>query len=355
MKKYYTRACNFYYGNNAKLKIKKKLALPLCGNSNISFDKIEIITRTKNNTTSKIINLKKINKLNGLLKKKIKIDLKKITMKRKNFLNNVNFLEPSIMGILNLTPDSFSDGGKFNKKKKSKIHTVSMIKDGANIIDVGGESTKPGSKTISSQMEWKRIKHTIKGFKKKYKNTCLSIDTRKKEIMLKTAKHHVDLINDVSGFNYDSQSLSEIKKYNVPKVLHHMQGTPNTMQKNPIYKNVLLDIYDFFEIGIKKINDKKIILDPGIGFGKNLKHNLTLISEISLFHSLGLPILVGTSRKRFISQISGRYDSKERIGGTLASVLFLLSQGVQIFRVHNVNEVKQGIMVFKSILANFKN
>ena len=173
--------------------------------------------------------------------------------------------------------------------------------------------------------------------------------------MLKTIKYQVDLINDVSGFNHDSQSLSKIKKYNIPKVLHHMQGTPNTMQKNPIYKNVLLDIYDFFEKGIKKINDKKIILDPGIGFGKNLKHNLTLISEISLFHSLGLPILVGTSRKRFISQISGSYDSRERIGGTLASVLFLLSQGVQIFRVHNVNEVKQGIMVFRDILSNFKN
>ena len=141
----------------------------------------------------------------------------------------------------------------------------------------------------------------------------------------------------------------QIKKYNVAKVLHHMQGTPNTMQKNPKYKNVLLDIYDFFE---KKINNdfdnSKIILDPGIGFGKNLKHNLTLISNISLFHSLGFPILIGTSRKRFINQISGNYDSKDRTGGTIASVLFLLSQGVQIFRVHNVNEVKQGILVLKN-------
>ena len=126
-------------------------------------------------------------------------------------------------------------------------------------------------------------------------------------------------------------------------------------KKKPKYKNVLLDIYDFFENGIKKIDNKKVIIDPGIGFGKNLKHNLTLISKISLFHSLGFPILVGTSRKRFISQLSGVNDSKERIGGTVASVLFLLSQGVQIFRVHNVNEVKQGILVFKKILSNFKN
>ena len=121
------------------------------------------------------------------------------------------------------------------------------------------------------------------------------------------------------------------------------------MQKNPTYKNVLLDIYDFFEKKIKDLNDKKIILDPGIGFGKTLKHNLTLISKISLFHSLGFPILVGTSRKRFINQISGEYDSNDRTGGTLASVLFLLSQGVQIFRVHNVREIKQGIMVYEKI------
>ena len=173
--------------------------------------------------------------------------------------------------------------------------------------------------------------------------------------MINSLSFGANLINDVSGFNYDNCSLLKLKKYNIPKVLHHMQGTPDTMQKKPKYKNVLLDIYDFFEDNIKKIDNKKIILDPGIGFGKNLKHNLTLISKISLFHSLGLPILLGTSRKRFISQISGINDSRERIGGTVASVLFLLSQGVQIFRVHNVNEVKQGILVFSKILSYLKN
>ena len=129
-----------------------------------------------------------------------------------------------------------------------------------------------------------------------------------------------------------------------------MQGTPNTMQKNPKYFNVLLDIYDFFEKKIEEIKEnQKIIIDPGIGFGKKLKHNLILISNISLYHSLGYPILIGTSRKKFIGQLANKYDSRERIGGTLASVLYLLSQGVQIFRVHNVKEVKQGITVFKEI------
>ena len=170
--------------------------------------------------------------------------------------------------------------------------------------------------------------------------------------MINSIKYGADIINDVSGFNFDKSSLFNLKKFKIVKVLHHMQGTPNTMQNKPKYNNVLLDIYDYFEEGIKKINDKNLILDPGIGFGKNLKHNLTLISNISLFHSLGFPILVGTSRKRFISQISGLNDSKERTGGTIASVLFLLSQGVQIFRVHDVNEIKQGILVFEKILKN---
>ena len=353
MIKYYTRACNFKYGPVARKLINNKKALPLCGNKYISFEEIEVITRTRKKIQSRFIHYKKINTLSTSLKIKVKKDLKNITSKRKQFLKHVNFAEPSIMGILNLTPDSFSDGGKFNKNSKSIKHINEMIASGATIIDVGGESTRPGSKTVNPEVEWKRVKFVIKKFKKKYKKTCLSIDTRKSSLMINSIKHGVDLINDVSGFNYDQNALSKLKKYNIAKVLHHMQGTPNTMQKNPTYKNVLLDIYDFFERNINKnFDNKKIVLDPGIGFGKNLKHNLILISKISLFHSLGLPILVGTSRKRFINQISGKYDSNDRTGGTIASVLFLLSQGVQIFRVHNVKEVKQGILVFKKIISN---
>ena len=353
MTKYYTRACNFKYGSIARKLIKNKSALPLCGDKNISFSEIELITRNKNKIFSKIINYKKISSLSVSQKNQVKKDLKNIISKRKNFLNNINFKEPSMMGVLNLTPDSFSDGGKFNKNNKSLKRISEMILSGAKIIDVGGESTRPGSKTINPEVEWQRVQFVIKKFKKKYKKVSLSIDTRKSDVMIKSINCGVDLINDVSGFNYDQNALSKLKKYNIAKVLHHMQGTPNTMQINPKYQNVLLDIYDFFEKSIKtNFDNKKIILDPGIGFGKNLKHNLTLISKISLFHSLGFPILIGTSRKRFINQITGKYDSNDRTGGTIASVLFLLSQGVQIFRVHNVKEVKQGMLVFKKILFN---
>ena len=354
MFKYYTRACNFYYGKQAGLLIKKKEAFPLCGNKNIAFNNIEIFRRDKKKKVkSKFINIKEIKYLKADEKKKILKDLKKITSKRKNFIKNLNFSTPSIMGILNMTPDSFSDGGKFNNSLKSFKHIKKMINSGAKIIDIGGESTRPGSKEVNPKIEFKRLKKVLEKFKKKYKKISLSLDTRKTEIMVQGIKFGADLINDVSGFEYDRNSLIVARNNKVSKVLHHMKGTPNTMQLNPSYKNVLLDIYDFFENSLKtKFKDKKVILDPGIGFGKTLKHNLTLISKISLFHSLGLPLLVGTSRKKFINQISGKYDSKKRLGGTIASVVFLLSQGVQIFRVHDVNEINQGILVFNKIILN---
>ena len=348
MKKYYTRACNFYYGNISKNLVKKKLSLPLCGNKNISFDKIEIFLRDKKKITSKIIEINKIKTLSSTIKNKVYYDIKNITSKRK--FNK----QPNIMGILNMTPDSFSDGGNYNKKEKALKKIKSMIKSGANIVDIGGESTRPGSKIIPVKQEWRRIIEVVKKFKKIYPKTMLSIDTRKSEIMFEAIKYKADIINDISSYNFDKRSIEVIKKKNVWKVVHHTQGIPQTMQDNPKYKNVLLDVYDFFEAEIKRLkitkHPNKIILDPGIGFGKKLKHNLILINKISLFHSLGFPILIGTSRKKFISQISEKFDTIERIGGTLSSVLFTLSQGVQIFRVHNVEEIKQGILVFKRLL-----
>ena len=352
MRNYYTRACNFYYGQQAQNLVKKKLALPLCGNKNLAFNHIEILSRDKK---IKLIHIKKINTLEKKLKQIIQHDIKKIILKKKNLSQNLNFSEPLIMGILNLTPDSFSDGGLFNKSNKASLHIKNMIDKGASIIDVGGESTRPGSKNISLKTEWKRLEKVVTNFKKNYPKILLSIDTQKSEIMVKAIKNKSDLINDISGFEYDANAIEKIKHINVWKVLHHMQGTPNTMQINPKYKNVLLDLYDFFEKKIntdfKKFKYKKFIIDPGIGFGKNMKHNLILMSKISLFHSLGFPLLIGTSRKKFISQISGSVDSKERIGGTIASVLYTLSQGVQIFRVHNVHEVKQAILVYKKIIS----
>ena len=350
MKKYYTRVCNFYYGNTSKKLIKQKKTLPLNGNPKISFDHIEILSRN----SKKKIHIKDIKKLSKFFKVKIKNDLKKIIKKKKNF-SNFNFKHiPNIMGVLNLTPDSFSDGGKFKKKNLGYKHAVYLFKSGTNIIDVGGESTRPGSREIKIKIEWNRIKSIIKKFGKKIP---LSLDTRKSEIMERGIRAGVQLINDTSGLKHDKQSINVIKKYKVPFVIHHIQGTPTTMQIKPKYKNVLLDIYDFFEekikyLRFKGIKHKHIIVDPGIGFGKNLKHNMKLIGNISIFHSLGFPILLGISRKRFIKDISGKNDSDKRLGGTVSSSLFAMMQGVQILRVHDVNDIIQGIKVFKKLIKN---
>ena len=350
MIKYYTRACNFFYGSKSKILIKKKLALPLCGEKSISFNQIEILSKNKKKISSKILNIKKIKKLPLVLKKKVLADIKKITSKRKFYSKKSHIL----MGVLNMTPDSFSDGGKFNSFKKASQRIHALKNAGADIIDIGGESTRPGSKVVEDKKELKRVKKLIKKFKKKFPKTLLSIDTRKSLIMDYSIKEKADIINDVSCFKFDKKSFSTVSNKNLWKVIHHMQGTPQTMQINPKYNHVLLDIYDFFEEEIKKFEAdkycKKLILDPGIGFGKKLKHNLMIFNKISVFHSLGFPILIGTSRKRFINQISGKYDTKERIGGTLSSILYCFSQGIKVFRVHNVNEIKQGLLVFESIL-----
>ena len=350
MKKYYTRACNFYYGSISKEKIRKKLSIPLNGNNLISFDTIEIITRKY----KKKIHIKEIKNQSNKIKKKIKEDVKLIVGKKKfKGLNFLNF--PILMGIINLTPDSFSDGGKYNKKNSGFNHAKNLLKKGCKILDIGGESTRPGAKDINKIIEWKRINKILKKLKKL--NKFISLDTRKSWIMEKGINNKVNLINDVSGLEYDANTLNVLKKYKIPFVIHHMKGTPKNMQKNPKYKNILLDIYDFFENKIKKIRSlgikhNNIILDPGIGFGKNLKQNMTLINNISIFYSLGFPIMLGVSKKRFIKDLSGNNDSKERLGGTISSSLYAMTQGIQILRVHDVNEVNQSIKVFKSL--NFK-
>ena len=347
MPSYYTRVCNFYFGSKSRNLIKKKKTLPLNGNNEISFDKIEIIKR--NNV--KKISFKQIKNLPYKLKKIVKNDLSVIT-KKKSFKDLSLKKIPNIMGILNITPDSFSDGGKFHEDDLALNQLRHLFKCGADLVDIGGESTRPGSKPISSKVEWNRIKNILKKIGKK---NFISLDTRKSEIMEKGVKLGVRLINDVSGLSFDKNTIIFLKKYKIPFVLQHSLGNPDVMQIKPKYENVLLDIYDFFykkikylrKIGIKHNN---IILDPGIGFGKNLKHNMTIIRNISIYHSLGFPILLGISRKKFIKDISGFNDTNIRLGGTISSSIYAMMQGVQILRVHDVNEVKQSIKVFKELL-----
>jgi dihydropteroate synthase len=348
MPRYYTRACNFYFGKQSKILVNKKQSIPLHQIKEISFDHIEIITRKK----IRKISINKIRNLPKELKTKINSDLKKIRSKKSNF-SNLNFKKiPNILGVLNLTPDSFSDGGKFNKKNKGVSHAINLYKSGASLVDVGGESTRPGAKDINPRKEWDRIKFILKILKNK--KSFVSLDTRKSFVMKNASKIKVDLINDVSGLSYDPETINYLKKTKKPFVIHHMKGTPKNMQLKPSYNNVLLDIYDFFENKLKYLRNEgikhnNIILDPGIGFGKNLKHNITLLKNISIFHSLGLPVMLGLSRKRFIKDISRENDTKERIGGTVSSCIQAYLQGVQILRVHDIKEINQAFKVFKEL------
>ena len=351
MPRYYTRVCNFYYGKQSITLVKKNKTIPLNQTKEISFNQIEILSRK----SKKKIFINQLDTLPLQIKKKINFDLKKIRLKKKNF-SNFNFKKfPNILGVLNLTPDSFSDGGKFNSKKKGIQHAIHLIDSGANLIDIGGESTRPGSRAISENLEWLRINKILKLLLKK--KIPVSLDTRKSKIMKKGINLGVKLINDVSGLDFDVETINVLKKNKIPFVIQHSKGNPENMQKNPNYKNELLDIYDFFEKKIELLRSKgikhnNIILDPGIGFGKNLKHNMSLIRNISIFHSLGFPILVGNSRKKFIKEISGKNDSKLRSGGTIASSIYLMMQGVQILRIHDVNETMQGLKIFKEIINN---
>ena len=251
MRKYYTRPCNFIYGKHAKNLIRNKKALPLAGNTNIAFDTIEIFHRkSKKKIKSQFCLIKEIKKLNKKILNTVKVDLKNIISKRRNILG-LKFETPHIMGVLNVTPDSFSDGGLYFNNSKAYNQVNLMIKSGASIIDIGGESTRPGSKTVNEKDEWERIKNIIIKVKKDFPKKILSLDTRKSYVMNQGIKNGINIINDVSGLNFDKKSFDVINSKNTPFILHHMQGTPNTMQKNPKYDDALLDIFDFFE---KKIN-----------------------------------------------------------------------------------------------------
>ena len=346
MRSVYIRPLNFIYGSDAKYQIKKKLALPLCGINEIAFSNIEIIN--KKNKQKKIISVSHISKLHKSDRNQVLKDLNNIKKKRESIFN-LSLLRPVIMGVLNITPDSFSDGGKFYQSKKAIEHAKKMVMQGAQIIDVGGESTIPGAKLIPEEQECKRVIGIIQKIKN-LKNSIVSIDTRKSMVMKKAVEAGAKIINDVSALDFDPDSEELVIKLKKPIILNHSQGTPEIMQNNPSYRNVLIDIYDYFEEKIRRLEQKglkkkQIILDPGIGFGKNVKHNLTLISNISFFHSLGCPLMLGPSRKSFIGKIMRERDTISRIGGTISSVIIGANQGVQFFRVHDIKEINEALSI----------
>ena len=260
---------------------------------------------------------------------------------------------PLIMGILNATPDSFSDGGKFNTTKKATNHALKMIDDGADIIDIGGESTRPGSKQISLNEEINRTIPIIKSLRKLNDSILISIDTSKSEVARQAMEEGADIINDVTSYNNDLNMPEIVRKYEAGIILMHMQGTPENMQIDPSYDNVIGEVSEFLN---KKILDsiesgilkESIIIDPGIGFGKNINQNLTLLKNLDKFTKVH-PTLIGLSRKSFIGKIIGEKDPKDRLAGSLGATAFSIIQGTHILRVHDVKETRDVCEIFKHL------
>ena len=278
--------------------------------------------------------------------------LQNITNERVNICR-LSFDVPRVMGILNVTPDSFSDGGKYSSVETAEVHLKSMISDGADIIDIGGESTRPGAVEVEISEEISRVIPIIDKMAKKI-SVPISVDTRKSEVAGLAVSNGAVLVNDVSGLTFDPKMSELCVKQNIPVCIMHSQGLPETMQAKPTYQDVCLDIYDFLSEQIEKLvksgmQRKNIIVDPGIGFGKTLKHNVDLLRRISLFHGLGVPILIGVSRKKFIKTIAELEENEDRLSGSVSVALFARSQGVQIFRVHDVKETVQAMKLWHSI------
>lgn len=262
---------------------------------------------------------------------------------------NLNLDKTIVMGILNVTPDSFSENGLFFNFDNAIEHAKQMVKDGAEIIDVGGESTRPGSAPISLKEELGRVKPVIERLLKEV-NVPLSIDTYKPEVAGECLKLGVHMVNDITGLT-NKNMIRVVKKYRVPVILMHMKGKPKTMQKNPQYKDVVIDIKKFLRYKIakaKKAGIKNVIIDPGIGFGKTTEHNLQILKRLSEFKELRCPILVGPSRKSFIGNITG-LPSNERLEGTLAAVAISVTNGTNIVRVHDVKECKRAVQIADAV------
>ena len=247
---------------------------------------------------------------------------------------------PAIMGILNLTDDSFYDGGQHNSIKKALLQTEKMLDDGAKIIDIGAYSSRPKAKHISHDEEWQRLEKTLQIINKEFPQAILSVDTFRSEIARRSIDNGADIINDISAGNLDPQMFDTVADLNVPYIMMHMQGTPQTMQDNPHYNCIEKEVVNYFLNKVKTLQQKglsKIIIDPGFGFGKTLEHNYQLLNNLEKLHTLELPLLVGVSRKSMVYKVL-ETDAKNSLNGTTAIHTLCLSKGASILRVHDVKE-----------------
>jgi dihydropteroate synthase len=254
---------------------------------------------------------------------------------------------PMIMGILNVTPDSFFDGGKYSDEQKWLEQAKRMVDEGADIIDIGAYSTRPGAKDIAEAEEIKRLIKVIKSVRKQFPEQLISADTFRATVAEEAVNAGANIINDISGGTLDETMFKTVAKLQVPYVLMHIQGDPQTMQNNPTYSNLIADVFTFFD---RKINElkalgfSKIIIDPGFGFGKTVEHNYQLLKELEQFHSFHFPLLVGFSRKSMINKFL-KIKPENALNGTTILNTIAINKGIKILRVHDVKEAKEAALI----------
>ena len=268
------------------------------------------------------------------------------------YFRNLSLHKPLVMGIINVTPDSFSDGGDFLDHKAAIERGLEMREEGADIIDIGGESTRPGAHPIEINEEIRRVIPVVEGLAKC--GAVISVDTRHSEVMKLAVESGAGIINDVSALSSDPVAIDLIARLGVAVILMHMQGVPGTMQENPMYDNAPIEIKNYLSeriktceaAGIKRTN---MAIDPGIGVGKSLQHNLDILNRLELLIDLGCPIVLGSSRKNFLGLVAKEKDPKQRLAGSLATAVIARGKGAQVFRVHDVRETRQALDVAEAI------
>jgi len=262
---------------------------------------------------------------------------------------NLDFSFPNVMGIINLTPDSFFDGGKYQRKDAYLKRAEQLIEEGATILDLGAASTKPGSQLINEQDEWKILEKPIEQIRKKHPEVLISVDTYNVGQVKKCADSGVNIINDISGGSWNEKMFSEIGQFDMAYVMMHIQGQPENMQQNPQYKNLIEEVNEYFKIRIEKLQKlgfENIFLDPGFGFGKTLEQNFELLAKMNELNELGFPLLAGLSRKSMIFRALG-ITPQESLNGTTALNMLALQNGAKILRVHDVKEASETIHLFE--------
>jgi dihydropteroate synthase len=262
---------------------------------------------------------------------------------------------PVVVGILNVTPDSFSDGGDFLNPEAATEHAATMLDEGAEILDVGGESTRPGSDPVSQQEEIRRVVSVLERILSVRPEAVISVDTYRAGTATAALEAGASLVNDVTAFRGDPRMASVIQEAACPVILMHMQGEPKTMQKEPHYGDVVGEVRDFLaergEYAVAAgVRPENVIVDPGIGFGKNLEHNLDLLRNLDAIVDLGFPVLIGASRKSFIEKITGVQEARDRVSGTVATTVLAYERGATFFRVHDVRANREALAVAEAVL-----